>query len=474
MDNQVSNDIPVQRAKVQQKRHDWMVMYEALIRFGEEQGHCNVPLRYPRVKVNEYDSAHLGAWLATQRREHLNGKMKPERLVLMQKLVDSNMLEWSPLNHSKQSEQTWPLMYECLKMYCKERQLEHPGSEVSSIPETRKWKHPDGWEVGLGRWMHTQNKQRRAGKLRPDRCAKMEELVKAGMFRWPTQRVLKTNGAAKLAAASSSSSSSAASSSAATGSARAGSSTSRFMGGGKDDFNASDNGKGEVGGKARESRAEGKEEGPPPPDRSAGTYRLRKAPQKSTNNFSYSDDTSSSRASKRSRPNNYTTTTTDASGSLMNFGGFGGRVGSGAFLGPLYSLAIPAAGMQYARQLSAQYTIKAAESRKDGEFDIIFPLPSLQKINDNNAASNPLSMQEEGMIAKAFEVNPNEPLPLPFTMKMGEMELTQELKEQVQAQILATLVMDLAEENPDNLEEVVEQLATAAVDTLERDKKKNQ
>jgi hypothetical protein len=130
--------------------------------------------------------------------------------------------------------------------------------------------------------------------------------------------------------------------------------------------------------------------------------------------------------------------------------------------------------MQYARQLSAQYTIKAAESRKDGEFDIIFPLPSLQKINDNNAASNPLSMQEEGMIAKAFEVNPNEPLPLPFTMKMGEMELTQELKEQVQAQILATLVMDLAEENPDNLEEVVEQLATAAVDTLERDKKKNQ
>ena len=106
--------------------------------------------------MNETDSAHLGAWLATQRRERLNGKLKPERLALMQKLVDNNMLEWSPLNHSKQSEQTWPLMYECLKMYCQERQLENPGTEVSSIPENCKWRHPNGWEVGLGRWMHTQ------------------------------------------------------------------------------------------------------------------------------------------------------------------------------------------------------------------------------------------------------------------------------------------------------------------------------
>ena len=55
-------------------------MYEVLVRFGNEHGHCNVPLRYPRVKVNEHDSAHLGAWLP-RRREHLNGKMKPERLV---------------------------------------------------------------------------------------------------------------------------------------------------------------------------------------------------------------------------------------------------------------------------------------------------------------------------------------------------------------------------------------------------------
>lgn len=194
-------------------------MYNALVQFGNEKGHCNgtlacllallsysfaqithqlslppnttVPLRHSRIKVNEEDSVHLGAWLATQRREHLNGKMKPDRLMLMQALVDENKLEWAPMNHSKQSEQTWPIMFECLRMYCEERQAEAPGTEVSSIPENRKWTHPDGHEVGLGRWMHTQNKQRRAGKLRPDRCAKMQELVDAGVFRWPTQRQFK-------------------------------------------------------------------------------------------------------------------------------------------------------------------------------------------------------------------------------------------------------------------------------------------
>ena len=107
--------------KKHQKRHDWIVMYEALVSFGHEHGHCNVPLRYQRVNVNETESAHLGAWRATQRREHLNGKMKPERLVLMQKVGGQQHVGVVVLNHSKQSEQTWPLMYECLKMYCRER-----------------------------------------------------------------------------------------------------------------------------------------------------------------------------------------------------------------------------------------------------------------------------------------------------------------------------------------------------------------
>ena len=104
---------------------------------------------------------------------------------------------------------------------------------------------------------------------------------------------------------------------------------------------------------------------------------------------------------------------------------------------------------------------------RDDKCDIIFPIPSLRKANDAPANSNPLSMQFQGMAARAFEINADEPLPLPLTIRLGETTLSQEVKEQIQAQILATLVVDLAEENPDNLEDIAEQLATA-VDSLER------
>ena len=177
---------PGASSQATKKRHDWMVMYNALVAFGVSHGHCNVPLRHERVMINEVESVQLGAWLATQRRENVANTMKLSRKVLMQKLVDDGLMEWAPLNHSKQSEKTWPLMYECLKLYC----LEHRalGKTVTTIPEGLMWTHPNGIVVGLGRWMHTQNKQRRAGRLRADRTELMEIIIKSGLYRWPPSR----------------------------------------------------------------------------------------------------------------------------------------------------------------------------------------------------------------------------------------------------------------------------------------------
>jgi len=170
------------------KRHDWTLFYHALVEFGSINGHCNVPLRYQRIQINEADSIQLGAWLAAQRREYLNGKLKPDRLEPLQKLVDKGLLCWAPLNHSKQSEHTWPFMFECLQHYCREQSQKLGGTPVKSVPEVLKWKHPTGIEVGLGRWMHTQNKQRRSQKLRADRLGVIQELVKEGVFIWPSSR----------------------------------------------------------------------------------------------------------------------------------------------------------------------------------------------------------------------------------------------------------------------------------------------
>jgi len=172
------------------KRHDWSVFMAALIEFGKQRGHYNVPLRFNRIPVNgdSGDSIKLGTWLACQRREYLNGKLKPERYDVLQKMVESGKLPWDPSNISKSSDQTWPFMFECLSAYCAEQSRKYGGAPVKSIPEVLKWKHPSGVEVGLGRWMHTQNKQRRGMKLRPDRLKSIESLIAEGIFAWPSVR----------------------------------------------------------------------------------------------------------------------------------------------------------------------------------------------------------------------------------------------------------------------------------------------
>jgi hypothetical protein len=437
-----------------QKRHDWMVMYKALVAFGDKNGHCNVPLRHPRVMVNETDSAHLGAWLATQRREHLNSKMKPERLALMQKLVDNNLLVWAPLNHSKQSEQTWPLMYECLKMYCHERQIENPGIEVSSIPETHKWKHPDGWEVGLGRWMHTQNKQRRGGKLRADRCAKMEELVSAGLFRWPAQRVLKTNIASDSGKVGASSSSSCSGSR--RGSRGAPNSSTR----GKSD---EDSGKAGV-------------MAPPVQDRSNNMYSLRAAPPKTASRLEI--DEANYKPSKRSRlagelrGSSHSSFRADNAILGKGLDGFGANnpvaLGSSNLLGSLYSESFPAAAMQYARQLSSWYILEAMQQKNDSTCDIFFPMPSLQRSKEASLNMNPL-MQFTSNDASTLELNPDDIIPLPFKMEANNFAFTDDLKDQIQAQVLASLALDAHEcSDKDETERIIDSLVEATMEINSR------
>jgi len=439
-----------------------------------------VPLRYERVKVNETDTAHLGAWLATQRREHLNGKMRPERLELLQKLVNENMLEWAPLNHSKQSEQTWPLMYECLRMYCLERQKEHPGVEVSSIPETKTWTHPDGWEVGLGRWMHTQNKQRRAGKLRPDRCEKMEELVTAGMFRWPTQRNLSNSAKAKKAAAA------------------AAAATSNMTGA----DGATGKGKGTKSRK-RATPSVAANTLPPPPlhdsnnpfndvvgesipildESHRGKYTKRAKTSKVQGGSMYrSGDmqplgapspgsgfggmsssfgidmmkpqySSAHKGGVNSRPNNAThgSSNPSESGLSVNFSRVGGmpssRLANSAFLGSLYSQAVPIASLQYARELASNHIVQEANQTvpKADHYNVIFPLPTLHKVPQNNGrfAANALPTTK-------LELGPNAvpPLSMPVKRTDSAPTLTNDLKKMIEAQFIAYLKVSIAEDNP--------------------------
>jgi hypothetical protein len=105
--------------------------------------------------------------------------------------VDNKFLHWEAVNRKVLAGVTWPQMFEELKQYCEEKKGQ--GTIVTSIPEGLQWTNPSGKLVKLGRWMHTQNKQRRAGKLRADRIAQIEQLIANDLFRWPKKKQLKNS-----------------------------------------------------------------------------------------------------------------------------------------------------------------------------------------------------------------------------------------------------------------------------------------
>ena len=81
-------------------------------------------------------------------------------------------------------------MFKLLVSYC-EKKHELTGKLVSSISESQIVRGLDGIEeIRLGRWVHTQNKLRRLGKLRYDRLLMFHELIESGVYSWP---IPKTN-----------------------------------------------------------------------------------------------------------------------------------------------------------------------------------------------------------------------------------------------------------------------------------------
>lgn len=78
----------------------WELMYTALVRYGEENGHCNVPHHIGFTLDEGGDSGptslvRLGFWLGTQRKYKKAGKLKPEYEARLHELVNEGKLKWS-------------------------------------------------------------------------------------------------------------------------------------------------------------------------------------------------------------------------------------------------------------------------------------------------------------------------------------------------------------------------------------------
>jgi hypothetical protein len=76
-------------------------------------------------------------------------------------------------------------MFQALHEFCSVAQRK----PVTSIPENLIYRNHEGVSIKLGRWMHTQNKLHRNGKLRQDRVLRFHtDLINAGLFCWPMTR----------------------------------------------------------------------------------------------------------------------------------------------------------------------------------------------------------------------------------------------------------------------------------------------
>ncbi len=124
----------------------WEALFQDLVAFKENQGHCGVPAKWS-------ENPQLGTWVSTQRKTFKKGKLGEERVVRLEALG----FEWDLLTAD------WEEMFQALVAF-KENQG-HCG-----VPA--KWsENPE-----LGRWVSRQRQAFRKGKLSEERVVRLEAL----------------------------------------------------------------------------------------------------------------------------------------------------------------------------------------------------------------------------------------------------------------------------------------------------------
>ncbi len=125
---------------------NWEALFQALVAFKENQGHCGVPDKWS-------ENPELGRWVANQRQTFRKGKLSEERVVRLEALG----FEWDPFTTD------WEAMFQALVAFKENR--DHCG-----VP-TRWGENPE-----LGRWVSRQRQAFRKGKLSEERVVRLEAL----------------------------------------------------------------------------------------------------------------------------------------------------------------------------------------------------------------------------------------------------------------------------------------------------------
>ena len=129
----------------------WSFMYKLATEYKKEHGNLNIPQNYIAS-----DGKTLGLWLQTQRNNYRDGKLKPERI----KLLEDIGINW----RLKQC-------YSWEEMYCLAAEYYKTNGNLT-IP--RSYKAPNG--ANLGTWLSSQRQKYRQGKLEKEKALALENI----------------------------------------------------------------------------------------------------------------------------------------------------------------------------------------------------------------------------------------------------------------------------------------------------------
>ncbi len=125
---------------------NWEALFQALVAFKENQGHCGVPDRWS-------ENPQLATWVGTQRQAFRKGKLSGERVARLEDLG----VEWDPVTAN------WEEMFQALVAFKKDKGHCRVPTRWSENPQ-------------LGTWVGTQRQAFRKGKLSEERVVRLEAL----------------------------------------------------------------------------------------------------------------------------------------------------------------------------------------------------------------------------------------------------------------------------------------------------------
>lgn len=153
----------------------WAAVFESLVQFGNQHGHCNVP--YGRDStLEDGTNIRLGAWLRKQRELMKTGSLRPDREARLQTLVDKGLLKLPPSQTTAKDQ--WSAAVSLIKSYY------NTENGPMKVPLNAEVRLIDNTVFRLGGWLRKQSELRKKGQLTEEQEAELQTLVDEGLIMW--------------------------------------------------------------------------------------------------------------------------------------------------------------------------------------------------------------------------------------------------------------------------------------------------